>query len=159
VLSARDARPGHYRAGNGAFRARGTFAPSIGSVAGVSEAIAQQRDLRALFHDLATRLHSVVEFDFLTLILHDPVKNVMRLHILETDHLTDGRWQDHPVDTHPSDGVQQQEPLVVSDTHEETRFPELHGLAAREGRARVCAGALTTAQRRVGAMGFGAHGA
>jgi len=33
----------------------------------VSEAIAQQRDLPALFHDLAGRLHSVVDFDFLTL--------------------------------------------------------------------------------------------
>src|SRR6202047_5153447 len=55
----------------------------------VSEAIAQQRDLRALFHDLAVRLHSVVEFDFLTLILHDPVRNVMRLHILETRIPTD----------------------------------------------------------------------
>jgi len=54
-----------YRAGNGAFRARGTLAPAIGKRCWeVSEAIAQQRDLRALFHDLATRLHSVVEFDF-----------------------------------------------------------------------------------------------
>ncbi len=35
----------------------------------VSEAIAQQRDLPALFHDLAGRLHSVVDFDFLTLVL------------------------------------------------------------------------------------------
>src|SRR5258705_6094415 len=82
----------------------------------VSEAIAQQRDLRALFHDLATRLHSVVEFDFLTLILHDPVRNVMRLHILETDHPTDAPiGKDQPVETHPSGCVwQQQEPLVVS---------------------------------------------
>jgi formate hydrogenlyase transcriptional activator len=45
----------------------------------VSEAIAQQRDLPALFHDLAERLHSVVDFDFLTLTLHDPARNVMRL--------------------------------------------------------------------------------
>ena len=50
----------------------------------VSEAISQQRDLPALFHDLAERLHSVVDFDFLALTLHDPVRNVMRLHILET---------------------------------------------------------------------------
>src|SRR5260370_33309688 len=55
----------------------------------VSEAIAQQRDLRALFHDLATRLHFVVEFDFLTLILYDPVRNVMRLHFLVTYHPTE----------------------------------------------------------------------
>src|ERR1700740_1889456 len=50
----------------------------------VSEAIAQQRDLRALFHDLAERLHSIVDFDFLPLVLHDPARNVMPLHILET---------------------------------------------------------------------------
>src|SRR6202162_6705368 len=55
----------------------------------VSEAIAQQRDLPALFHDLATRLHSVVDFDFLTLILHDPARNVMRLHIFATEHPTE----------------------------------------------------------------------
>jgi len=35
----------------------------------VSEAIAQQRDLPALFHELAQRLHSVVDFDFRTLML------------------------------------------------------------------------------------------
>src|SRR6201997_4633334 len=69
----------------------------------VSEAIAQQRDLPALFHDLAVRLHSVVEFDFLTLILHDPIKNVMRLHILETEHATSAPiGKDYPVDAHPS---------------------------------------------------------
>jgi formate hydrogenlyase transcriptional activator len=123
----------------------------------VSEAIAQQRDLRALFHDLATRLHSVVEFDFLTLILHDPVRNVMRLHILETDHLTDAPiGKDHPVDTHPSGWVwQQQEPLVVSDTHEDTRFPEYMALLREKGVRAFALVPLTTAQRRVGAMGFG----
>src|SRR5580704_9966887 len=51
----------------------------------VSEAIAQHRDLRDLFHELAARLHRVVEFDYLSLILHDAARNVMRLHILEAD--------------------------------------------------------------------------
>jgi hypothetical protein len=50
----------------------------------VSEIIAQHRDLNTLFHELAARLHSVVESDFLTLVLHDPEKNVMRLHVLES---------------------------------------------------------------------------
>src|SRR2546428_13556688 len=92
----------------------------------VSEAIAQQRDLPALFHDLAGRLHSVVDFDFLTLILHDPVRNVMRLHILETEHPTDAPiGKELPVEGHPSGWVwQRQEPFVVSDTQEETRYPE-----------------------------------
>src|ERR1700686_1461100 len=55
----------------------------------VRDAFAQQRDLSALFHELSERLHWVVEFDFLTLVLHDPVRNVMRLHILETRVPTD----------------------------------------------------------------------
>src|ERR1700740_975036 len=92
----------------------------------VSEAIAQQRDLPALFHDLAARLHSVIDFDFLTLVLHDPVRNVMRLHILETDHPTDAPiGKELSVDGHPSGWVwQKQEAFVVSDTREETRYPE-----------------------------------
>src|SRR5258708_11437649 len=50
----------------------------------VSEAIAQQRYLPALFHDLAARRHSAAAFAFLTLILHDAARNVMRPHILGT---------------------------------------------------------------------------
>jgi formate hydrogenlyase transcriptional activator len=51
----------------------------------VAEAIAQHRDLRELFHELAARLHRVVEFEFLSLVLHDASRNVMRLHILEAE--------------------------------------------------------------------------
>src|SRR5438105_6069063 len=61
----------------------------------VSEAIAQQRDLTALFHDLAVRLHSVIEFDFLSLVLHDTAKNVMRLHVLETHLPSAKRSEEH----------------------------------------------------------------
>jgi len=35
----------------------------------VAEAISQHRDLRELFHELAARLHGVVEFDYLNLTL------------------------------------------------------------------------------------------
>src|SRR5712691_4016192 len=123
----------------------------------VSEAIAQQRDLPALFHDLAARLHSVVDFDFLTLILHDPVRNVMRLHILETEHPTDAPiGKDLPVEGHPSGWVwQKQEPFVVSDTHEETRYPEYMAVLREKSVRAFALVPLTTAQRRVGAMGFG----
>src|SRR6202158_2576890 len=123
----------------------------------VSEAIAQQRDLPALFHDLATRLHSVVDFDFLTLILHDPARNVMRLHILETDHPTDAPiGKDLPVEGHPSGWVwQRQEPFVVHDTQEETRYPEYMAVLREKGVRAFALVPLTTAQRRVGAMGFG----
>ena len=51
----------------------------------VAEAISQHRDLGELFHELAERLHRVVKFEYLNLILHDPARNVMRLHILESE--------------------------------------------------------------------------
>ena len=50
----------------------------------VTESIATHRDLPALFHDLIERLPRLVNFDTLWLVLHDPTRNVMRVHILET---------------------------------------------------------------------------
>jgi formate hydrogenlyase transcriptional activator len=123
----------------------------------VSEAIAQQRDLPALFHDLAARLHSVIEFDFLTLVLHDPVRNVMRLHVLETRIPGEKpTGTEAPVENNPSGWVwQTQQPFVVSDVQEETRFPDFMQ-RLREYNVRSLANLpLTTAQRRLGAMGFG----
>src|SRR5258706_8908273 len=127
----------------------------------VSEAIAQQRDLPALFHDLATRLHSVIEFDFLTLILHDPVRNVMRLHILESELRTDAPiGKDLSVEGHPSGWVwQRQEPFVVCDTHEETRYPEYMAVLREKGVRAFALVPLTTAQRRGGGGGCGGLGA
>src|SRR5712691_9331073 len=55
----------------------------------VNEAIAQHRDLQALFRDLRERLRTVVQFDFLALVLHDAARNVMRLHVLEAHRPTE----------------------------------------------------------------------
>src|SRR5450631_4943176 len=121
----------------------------------VSEAIAQQRDLNELFHALAERLHWVVEFDFLTLVLHDPVRNVMRLHILETRVPTDKLvGKETPIEGHPAGWVwQSQQPFVVSD--EDTRYPVFLQHLRDAGVHSMALVPLTTAQRRLGAMGFG----
>ncbi len=121
----------------------------------VSEAIAQQRDLPALFHDLSERLHWVVEFDFLTLVLHDPVRNVMRLHILETRVPTDKVvGKETPIEGHPAGWVwQSQQPFIVSD--EDTRYPAFLQMLRDAGVHSLAMVPLTTAQRRLGAMGFG----
>jgi formate hydrogenlyase transcriptional activator len=123
----------------------------------VSEAIAQQRDLPALFHDLAGRLHSVVDFDFLSLVLHDPVKNVMRLHILETRVPGEKvAGTESPVEGNPAGWVwQTQQSFVVSDTEEETRFPEFLTRYRAHNVRSIAILPLTTAQHRLGAMGFG----
>ena len=123
----------------------------------VSEAIAQQRDLPALFHDLAERLHSVVDFDFLTLVLHDAARNVMRLHILETRIPGEKHaGTETPVEGHPSGWVwQTQQSFVVTDTEEETRFPDFMQRLREYNVRSLAIIPLTTAQRRLGAMGFG----
>ena len=54
----------------------------------VSEAIASHRDLSVLFHELAGRLHHVVHFDYLGLVLHEAASHTMRLHILEASEPT-----------------------------------------------------------------------
>src|ERR1700745_4141435 len=123
----------------------------------VSKIIAQHRDLKTLFHELAARLHSVVESDFLTLVLHDPVKNTMRLHVLETRVESDKPvGTEYPVEGNPSGWVwQTQQPFIVTDLETETRFPDFLVRLRGAGVRSFAILPLTTAQHRLGAMGFG----
>jgi formate hydrogenlyase transcriptional activator len=126
----------------------------------VSEAIVSHRDLSALFRDLAQRLPTVAPFNFIGLILHDSTKNVMKVHVLETaaaHHLTtrlDGL--ELPIEESSSGWVwTHQQPLIIPSLDEETRFSM--GMAALKdiGVQSVCLFPLTTAMRRLGAIGFG----
>ena len=123
----------------------------------VAEAIAQHRDLGELFHELAARLHGVVEFDYLNLTLHDAARNVMRLHILETEEPTKIRpGAEFPMGETPSGWVwETQQPFILDDTEEETRYPELLQILRENGVRSFCSVPLTTAQRRLGVLSFG----
>src|SRR5579859_1995631 len=123
----------------------------------VAEAIAQHRDLGALFHELAERLHCVVDFDFLALMLHDPARSVMRLHILEARLPTPVKTgSEMAMENHPSGWVwQTQQCFVISDTEEEERFPEFLQRLKESGVRSLAMVPLTTAQHRLGALGFG----
>ena len=90
----------------------------------VSEAIVSHRDLSALFHELADRLHEVVRFDYLGLVLHEAASQTMRLHILEGRESTPRPWVEFPVGELPEGLVwQTQQPLILADVAEETRWP------------------------------------
>ena len=125
----------------------------------VAESIAHHRDLTDLFHDLAARLHDVAHFDYLNLVLHDPERQVMRLHLLETlrekpTHLRVGL--ELPMAATPSGRVlETQDPFVVSDVETETFFPSLMDALRQEGVRSFCVVPLTTAQRRLGTLSFG----
>jgi formate hydrogenlyase transcriptional activator len=123
----------------------------------VAESIASHRDLKELFHDLATRLHRVVQFDYLNLILHDKVRNVMRLHILETSRPTIiQEGFEMPAEWSAAGHVfETQQPLVISDLERDERFPQMRAVLQREGMNSMCLLPLTTAQRKLGALGMG----
>lgn len=125
----------------------------------VTEAIAQQRDLKALFHELSERLHAVLQFDFLALVLHNPANNTMRLHILEThEPLEKESSGEFPVESSPSGWVwQNQQPFVSSDTSKDTRYPDFMQMLRAEGVSSYATVPLTTAQHRLGAIGFGRY--
>jgi formate hydrogenlyase transcriptional activator len=123
----------------------------------VAEAISQHRDLGDLFHELAARLHGVAEFDFLSLVLHDATRNVMRLHILETEEPKKiGPGLELQLSETPSGLVwETQQPFVLSDSEQETRYPVLLELLRDNGVRSFCSLPLTTAQRRLGVLSFG----
>jgi formate hydrogenlyase transcriptional activator len=126
----------------------------------VTETIAQQRDLKALFHDLAERLHGVLAFDFLGLVLHDPSNNTMRLHILETRDPVEHPKPAYeaPVDTLPAGWVwQNQQPFVTLDSSKDTRYPDFMQRLQDAGVHTMAILPLTTAQHRLGALGFGRY--
>lgn len=123
----------------------------------VSEAIRSHRDLPGLFHELAQRLPRVVSFDFLPVVLYDAARHVMRLHILESRlPTTIAAGTELAVDESVGGSVwRTQEPLVISDSEEDQRFPQVMPLLRAHDVKSLCMVPLTTALRRLGAMGVG----
>lgn len=125
----------------------------------VSETIAQQHDVKALFHDLAERLHSVLSFDFLALVLHDAASNTLRLHTLETREPYESEpKKDYPIHNHPAGWVwENQRPFLTMDTEKDTRYPEFMQRLLEAGVHSFAIVPLTTAQHRLGAMSIGRY--
>ena len=123
----------------------------------VSESIASHRDLEALFRDLAQRLPQIVPFDYINVSLHEPSREVMRLCFLVTaTPSTINPGLELPIDESPGGLVwSTQRPLTVDDIAQEHRFPKLMAMLQENGVQSFCVVPLTTAQRRLGAMGFG----
>jgi formate hydrogenlyase transcriptional activator len=122
----------------------------------VSQAIVSHRDVRTLFHALADRLHLVVRFDYLALVLHDAAANTMRLHALEScDPVPPGTVIVLPTEDDPAGQVwQSQEPLITSSVAELQRWPRLLERVQSYGVQSYCWLPLTTAHRRLGALVF-----
>lgn len=123
----------------------------------VTKSIASHRDLGKLFHDLAQRLPQIVPFDFINAVLHEPGRDIMRLWLLVTSiPSTISPGIELPVEESPGGLVwKTQQPLTVADIAQEHRFPKLMAMFRENSVQSFCVVPLTTAQRRLGAMGFG----
>src|SRR5260370_30471307 len=107
-----------------------------GTLLAVSEAIVSHRDLATLFHDLADRLHLVARFDYLVCVLQDATSNTMRFHIVEaTEPISVQAPPPYSVEEGPAGMVwQTQQPLIVLNMAEESRWPQLLERAKPYGR-------------------------
>lgn len=122
----------------------------------VAEAISAHRDLHELFRDLAQRLPRVVHINFVALSLHDPARNIMRLHTIQANVPADLiGGHEEPIDDTPAGWVwRTQEPLLISDLAKETRWPSVLQRMMSDGNNSLCYLPLTTAVRRLGGIGF-----
>ena len=109
-----------------------------------------------LFHELAGRLHQVVRFDYLALVLHEAASNTMRLHVLEASEPTPTRpLLSFPVEDDPAGLVwQTQQPLITSSVAELRRWPRFLERVQPYGVQSFCWLPLTTARRRLGTLVF-----
>ncbi|NGZ97946.1 MAG: Fis family transcriptional regulator [Nitrospira sp. WS110] len=123
----------------------------------VSESIAAYHDLTELFRALAQRLPRVLKFSSIVLALHNPSKNVMRLHVLEDPRpMPVSPGLEFPVEDVPGGWVwQHQQPLVCSNLEEEVRFSKVMPMIRQAGIRSLCIVPLTSARERLGAMGVG----
>jgi formate hydrogenlyase transcriptional activator len=123
---------------------------------GVSDAIASHRDLSALFHELGSRLARVISFDALSLVLHDPATNVMRLHVIElAKPLATPFTLVLSPDDDPAGLVwQTQQPLCTSRLSDLQRWPRLLERVREHAAQSFCFLPLTTARRRLGTLVF-----
>ena len=122
----------------------------------VSEAIVSHHDLSILFHELASRLHDVVRFDYLALVLHEVANNTMRLHVLEaSENSPPSSDPALPLEEDPMGWVwQTQQPLIVSNIARERRWPKFREEVKPFGAQSACGLPLTTARRRLGTLVF-----
>jgi formate hydrogenlyase transcriptional activator len=120
------------------------------------ESLTRHDDLTRLFHELAQRLRKVVEFDFISVMLHDAAADVMRLHILESEQpMNIGLGPSLAPARSPGGWVwRSQEPMLIADYDREPRFPDISPTWRAYGMKSGYYLPLTTPQRRLGSINF-----
>jgi formate hydrogenlyase transcriptional activator len=128
-----------------------------GALFALAKSISGHHDLQGLCRGLAQSLQRVVGFEHLGLMLHDPVRNVMRRHALTTTQpvpLED--FPALPIDEDPAGWVwSTQATLVISPVAADTRWPKFIERACKIGLGSLSLVPLSIGERRIGVLGFG----
>lgn len=120
----------------------------------MADLMVHHQGLPELFGQLAERLHQVVSFDFANFSLHDPVANRMRLNVWAGGDLV-SIPSELNIEESPSGWVwEHQETLNFSDLNGEERYPLILKPLREHGLHSYFLAPLTTAQKRLGAIGF-----
>ncbi|HKA17898.1 MAG TPA: sigma 54-interacting transcriptional regulator [Blastocatellia bacterium] len=121
----------------------------------LSKAIASHREMPDLIHELAGHLHKLFDFQNLAVMLHDPRRNLMRTHTLDT---TQPAMLTAPTQVPVAGSIagwvwQNQKPFLTGDVQQETGFVTTQ--IARNFPVRsLCILPLTTANESLGVLSF-----
>ena len=120
----------------------------------LSKAIASHRGLSELFHDIACRLRNLFPFRDLAVMLHDEQRNVMRSYFFEG---CDEGWANiQSTEVAIDDSInghvwREQQPLIIRDLDQDTRFPSAQKLRDK-GIKSVCCLPLSTVHQHLGTL-------
>ena len=125
----------------------------------VTGSIVSRMDLSELFRELLQNLRQFGKFDFLNLVLHDPVQNVMRLNVLQAlMPITIPMSLEVPIGESPAGWVwQTQQPLLMENLAAEERFSPYLGMLRESGIQTYYVFPLTTPTGCHGAVSFGSR--
>jgi len=121
----------------------------------MADLVVHRRGLPELLPDLAQRLHKVASFEVANFSLYDPEKNVLRMQFWEGNGVLSDLTELPVEEATCSVALEKQEPVVWPDLHAESRFQRFVNLLKERGIRSYCALPLTSAQRRLGALGLG----
>jgi formate hydrogenlyase transcriptional activator len=134
------------------------LAPRFKALIRLAQGIRSHPDEEDLFRTLVNELHEVVEFD--ALCQFDGTANWVQWYFVEPykSKLEARRLEDVPrQETAAWLVYQDQQPVVVRLTDQETRFPHMLDRLAKLGLHSSCTLPLSTAHRRLGSLGFASH--
>jgi formate hydrogenlyase transcriptional activator len=123
----------------------------------VSRAIGSHRDLSELFDNMAESLHQLLGFHYLSVAVYNDELQQMRVHVLQSSVASSGSHTfDLPVDSSTGGEVWKTQSVHNFRSADELRnFPRAFELFREHGVNSFCVFPLTSAHRRVGALGFG----